>query len=314
MAEYIVQTNSGKVRGYERDGIIEYLGIPYAEAPVGALRFKRSLAKAPWEGVFDAKEYGSPAVQFDEGKPRGSEDCLFVNIQRPLEGEKLPVFVWIHGGGYNTGAASDGIYNGKAFVRDGLVFVSFQYRMNVLGFYDFTTFPGCENFDSNCGLSDQILALKFIRNNIHRFGGNADNITVFGQSAGAACMLVLMGDPKTAGLFDKAIVQSACVGSFWTEKQSQRLTYKYLKMLGVSPDELNKLKDIDIAKIHEANAGLRKLVLHEGNVLAYGTPKDTITAELISKIYGVDVEVNSLHDDKVRVCVPIRELDKERTG
>ena len=78
MAEYIVQTNSGKVRGYERDGIVEYLGIPYAEAPVGALRFKRSLPKAPWEGVFDAKEYGSPAVQFDEGKPRGSEDCLFV--------------------------------------------------------------------------------------------------------------------------------------------------------------------------------------------------------------------------------------------
>ena len=78
-------------------------------------------------------------------------------------------------------------------------------------------------------------------------------------------MLVLMGDPKTAGLFDKAIVQSACVGSFWTEKQSQRLTYKYLKMLGVSPDELNKLKDIDIAKVHEANAELRKLVLREGN-------------------------------------------------
>ena len=199
MAEYIVQTNSGKVRGYERDGIVEYLGIPYAEAPVGALRFKRSLPKAPWEGVFDAKEYGSPAVQFDEGKPRGSEDCLFVNVQRPPEGEKLPVFVWIHGGGYNTGAASDGIYNGKAFARDGLVFVSFQYRMNVLGFYDFTTFPGCENFDSNCGLSDQILALKWIHENIEFFGGDPNRVTIAGESAGGASVVNMLAVPSVKG-------------------------------------------------------------------------------------------------------------------
>ena len=155
-------------------------------------------------------------------------------------------------------------YDMARFARETkTVCVNFNYRLNLEGFLNLHFLD--KNFDQNNGLFDQILALRFVRNNIHRFGGNADNITVFGQSAGAACMLVLMGDPKTAGLFDKAIVQSACVGSFWTEKQSQRLTYKYLKMLGVSPDELNKLKDIDIAKVHEANAELRKLVLREGN-------------------------------------------------
>ena len=181
------------------------------------------------------------------------------------------VMVWIYGGSYANGGVgrmgedSDELsYDMARFARETkTVCVNFNYRLNLEGFLNLHFLD--KNFDQNNGLFDQILALRFVRNNIHRFGGNADNITVFGQSAGAACMLVLMGDPKTAGLFDKAIVQSACVGSFWTEKQSQRLTYKYLKMLGVSPDELNKLKDIDIAKVHEANAELRKLVLREGN-------------------------------------------------
>ena len=134
MAEHLVNTRAGTVRGYERNGLVEYLGIPYAEPPVGALRFKRSIPKAAWQGVFDAKDYGPESVQFDEGQNKGSEDCLTINVQRPVEGENLPVFVWIHGGGYNTGAACVPLYNGASFAREGLVFVSFQYRLNVLGF------------------------------------------------------------------------------------------------------------------------------------------------------------------------------------
>ena len=126
MTEQIIQTLSGKVRGYERDGLMEYLGIPYAEPPVGDLRFKRCVPIAPWEGVFDAKEYGPAPVQFDKGQDVGEEDCLTVNIQRPMEGDHLPVFVCIYGGGFHTGSACDGLYNGRAFARDGLVFVSFQ--------------------------------------------------------------------------------------------------------------------------------------------------------------------------------------------
>ena len=155
-------------------------------------------------------------------------------------------------------------YDMARFARETkTVCVNFNYRLNLEGFLNLHFLD--KNFDQNNGLFDQILALKFVRNNIHRFGGNADNITIFGQSAGAACMLVLMGNKETSGLFDKAIVQSACVDSFWTEKQSQRLTYKYLKFLDVSPSELGRLKDISIDKVHEANRLLKKLVLREGN-------------------------------------------------
>ena len=269
-----VATEYGLVRGIVRDGCHEYLGIPYAAPPVGDLAFKHPMPPEPWNGILDVVRGPISPVQ---GKGRSTispdgRDCLYLNIFVPEDIEPgAPVMVWIYGGSYANGGVgrmgedSDELsYDMARFARETrTVCVNFNYRLNLEGFLNLHFLD--KNFDQNNGLFDQILALKFVRNNIHRFGGNADNITVFGQSAGAACMLVLMGDPKTAGLFDKAIVQSACVGSFWTEKQSQRLTYKYLKMLGVSPDELNKLKDIDIAKIHEANAELRKLVLHEGN-------------------------------------------------
>ena len=163
MGEYIVKTSCGDVRGKERRSMIEFLGIPYAEAPTGPLRFKRAVQKNPWNGVFEATAYGHAPIQYNNGVIMGDEDCLTVNIQRPKEGDHLPVFVWIYGGGYNTGYSSDPMYRGEAFVRDGILFVSFNYRTNVLGFYDFTTYPGCEEFDSNCGLSDQILALNWIR-------------------------------------------------------------------------------------------------------------------------------------------------------
>lgn len=107
--------------------------------------------------------------------------------------------MWIHGGGYSTGSASDDIYNGHAFVKDGICFVSIQYRLNVLGFYDFTTFKGCEDFESNCGLSDQICALKWIRENIASFGRDPENITLAGESAGGASVMNLLAMPKARG-------------------------------------------------------------------------------------------------------------------
>lgn len=178
MNQHIANTTLGKVQGYERNGMIEYLGIPYAEAPVGPLRFKRSIPHTPWTDVYEAKEYGPAPIQYNNGVVIGDEDCLTVNVQRPLEGEKLPVFVYIFGGGYNTGYSADEMYRGDAFAKDGIVFFSFNYRTNVLGFYDFTTYPGCEDFDSNCGLSDQILALNWIHDNAAAFGGDPDRITI----------------------------------------------------------------------------------------------------------------------------------------
>ena len=241
MEQYVVKTSSGLVQGHERDGRIDYLGIPYAKPPVGPLRFKRSVPVDPWDGVFDAASYGAPPVQYNNGVVMGDEDCLTVNVQRPLEGEKLPVFVWIYGGGYNTGYSSDEMYRGEAFVRDGIIFFSFNYRTNILGFYDFTTYPGCEEVESNCGLSDQILALNWIRENVEAFGGDPERITIGGESAGGASVVNMLACPGVKGTFTQAIAESAlpnCMmthetarenidlfleGMHWTEKDFPRL-------------------------------------------------------------------------------------------
>lgn len=269
-----VATEYGLVRGIVKDGCHEYLGIPYAAPPVGDLAFKHPVPPEPWNGILDVVRGPISPVQ---GTGRSTisldgRDCLYLNVFVPEDIEPgSPVMVWIYGGSYVNGGVgrmseeSDELsYDMARFARETkTVCVNFNYRLNLEGFLNLHFLD--KNFDQNNGLFDQILALKFIRNNIHRFGGNADNVTVFGQSAGAACMLVLMGNKETSGLFDKAIVQSACVDSFWTEKQSQRLTYKYLGFLGVSPSELGRLKDISIDKVHEANRLLKKFVLREGN-------------------------------------------------
>ena len=238
MSEHIVRIPSGLVKGYERSGLIEYLGIPYAEPPVGALRFKRSVPVTPWEGVFDAKEYGPVPVQHDHGQDMGSEDCLTVNIKRPVEGENLPVYVWIYGGGYNTGSASDGLYHGDNFARDGIVYVSFQYRLNVLGFYDFTTYPGCEEFDSNCGLSDQILALNWIHDNIAAFGGDPDRITIGGESAGGASVVNMLAAPGVRGCFAQAIAESGLPNCVMTHQMQRHNIDLFLEGMGWKPEEM----------------------------------------------------------------------------
>ena len=246
MGEYIVSTTTGKVQGHERNGLVEYLGIPFAEPPVGPLRFKRAVPKAPWEGIFDAREYGPESVQFDEGENKGSEDCLTINVQRPATDEKdLPVFVWIHGGGYNTGAACVPLYNGKKFAEEGLVFVSFQYRLNVLGFYDFTTYPGCEDFDSNCGLSDQILALKWMHENIAAFGGDPKRVTIAGESAGGASVTNMLAVPAVKGYFQQAIIQSGLPNCVMTHQMQRENIDLFLEGMGWTEEDLPKLRTED---------------------------------------------------------------------
>ena len=245
MAEHIVGTSIGEIRGYERNNMIEYLGIPYAEAPVGPLRFKRAVPKTPWEGVFDAKEYGPAPIQYNNGTIMGDEDCLTVNVQRPIEGDNLPVFIWIYGGGYNTGYSSDEMYRGEAFARDGIVFVSFNYRTNVLGFYDFTTYPGCEDFDSNCGLSDQILALNWIYKNISAFGGDPTHITIGGESAGGASVTNMLACPGVKGTFQQAIIESALPNCMMTHKTARENIDLFLEGMHWTEKDLGLLRTMD---------------------------------------------------------------------
>lgn len=259
MERFITETTCGLVRGHLSNGIVEYLGIPYAKPPVGELRFKRAQPAERWAGVFDAREYGPCAVQFERGQCVGSEDCLTINVKRPIDAHKLPVFVYIHGGGYNTGSCASPMLNGDLFAQDGVVFVAFQYRLNVLGFYDFSTYPGCEWMDTNCGLSDMIMAMHWIRDNIAAFGGDPDKVTICGESAGGAAVVTLMAAPGAKGTFSRVIAQSALPYCVSTHELARRNMDLFIEGMGWTEKDLVKLRDMPAYDMQKGNTYLAQV-------------------------------------------------------
>ncbi|MFG2874928.1 carboxylesterase/lipase family protein [Streptomyces sp. NPDC048337] len=194
-------------------GTAVFRGIPYAAPPVGALRFAAPAPPAAWDGVRDAGAYGPTAPKVPYPDPFATllpdpqipgDDCLNVNVWTPdaTPGAGLPVMVWIHGGALTRGSSAVPVYDGSAFARDGVVLVSFNYRLGVLGYGLFPDAP------ANRGLLDQIAALEWVRDNIEAFGGDPARVTVFGESAGAISIGALLAAPKAAGLFARAVLQS----------------------------------------------------------------------------------------------------------
>lgn len=199
----------GTVRGRRHADLLSWRGIPYAAPPVGQLRLRAPRPVTPWTGVRDALEFGPPAPQ--QRRP-GSEDCLTLNVLRPVEPSATPrpVMVYIHGGAHTAGTSAAPLYSGASLVRRGdIVFVSLGYRLGALGYLDFREFSTPEQpFDVNLGLRDQIAALEWVRRNIASFGGDPSNVTLFGESAGADAVVTLMCTPAARGLFARAIAQS----------------------------------------------------------------------------------------------------------
>jgi para-nitrobenzyl esterase len=224
-----VRIGSGVIVGYAENGLAQYHGIPYAAPPVGPLRWKPPQPVAPWTGEREATWPGPVCAQPiktvglpNEGgvETKGSEDCLTLQVFAPTGAKHAPVMVWLHGGGNTRGAGSLGAYNGSAFARDGVVLVSVNYRLGPLGFFAhpaLTKEAGPHEPLSNYGLMDQIAALAWVQKNIAAFGGDASNVTVFGESAGGQDTLALLAIPSAKGLFAKAIVES---GGGWSEPTS----------------------------------------------------------------------------------------------
>lgn len=256
-----IPTKYGPVTGILRDGCRQYRGIPYARPPLGERMFRHPEPPEPWTGVFRAEQGSANPVQAVAGFKmwNNSLDCLYMNIFVPdREPERpRPVMVWIYGGNYaqgGVGAVQEGSeaigYNMARFALEtDTVVVTFNYRLNLYGFLNLRFLD--PSFECNNGLYDQILALKFVRDNIAGFGGDPDNVTLFGQSAGGACTLALMTMPETGGLFHKCIVQSACIEHFFTEQESRRNTREYLLIAGVRRP--SDLKDLSMAKVERAN-------------------------------------------------------------
>jgi para-nitrobenzyl esterase len=219
--DIVARTVAGQVEGVSENGLSVFKGIPFAQAPLGPLRWKAPQPAAPWNGVRLAKTFGAACPQpprlgarndgLGAGVGAQSEDCLTLNVWSPSPSGRAPVMIWIHGGAHRFGASSLPFYNGEALARQGVVLVSINYRLGFLGYFAhpaLTKEAAAGECSGNFGLLDQIAALAWVRDNIAAFGGDPANVTVFGESAGGASLLYLLASPKAQGLFHKAIVQS----------------------------------------------------------------------------------------------------------
>ena len=206
--------DSGTLSGAQADGVDVFRGIPYAAAPVGEGRWRAPAPVPAWSGTRAAAAFGPACMQPPVPPPFGvteatSEDCLFLNVWTPQPREgKRPVLVWIHGGAFLIGSGSQTLYDGAALARRGMVVVTLNYRMGAFGFLNHRALAGQADGAANFGLLDQIAALQWVERNIAAFGGDPDNVTLAGESAGGVSVQALMASPLARGLFDKAIIQS----------------------------------------------------------------------------------------------------------
>lgn len=211
----LVNTTYGTVKGSLEDETVRvFKGIPYAAPPIGDLRWRQPQAAASWEGVRDATEFGADCMQptgsIGASQAKKSEDCLYLNIWTSRRKEPQPVMFWIHGGGFSFGSGSNDGYHGTEFAKSGIVLVTINYRLGLAGFFPH---PGLSEESSrgisgNQGIHDQLAALQWVQENIAAFGGDPDNITIFGESAGSMSVCYLVATPLAKGLFHKAIGQS----------------------------------------------------------------------------------------------------------
>jgi para-nitrobenzyl esterase len=256
----LVRLTSGNVRGRTEDGLAVFRGMPFARPPVGELRLAAPMPVEPWEGVREAGAFGPPPPQSRVlGGPAARDtdgEWLTVNVWSPDPGAaRVPVMVWIHGGGYVYGWSGDPLFDGAVLARDGVVVVTFNYRLGAEGFGHF---PGAP---ANRGLLDQAAALRWVQDNIAAFGGDPGRITVFGESSGAGSIAALMAMPSATGLFHRAIAQSV-PGVYFTPALATDIAAAITGHMGlvasarevarVSPSRLNEAAD-EVAATMAAN-------------------------------------------------------------
>lgn len=260
----IVQTGYGKVRGYTHNGIYTYKAIPYAQAE----RFMLPGKPASWNGVRNSMAYGPVCPQtgpnvidqsefffhHDFGYP--GEDCLRLNIWSPdvRSSKKRPVMVWLHGGGFATGSGNElPSYDGENLSKKGdVVVVGLNHRLNVLGFLNLSSFGEKYKYSGNIGMLDLIAALTWVKENIVRFGGDPNNVTIFGQSGGGRKVCTLLTTPGAKGLFHKAIIESGASLELFTNNESKQIGELVVKELGLDASTIDSLQKIPYELIRAA--------------------------------------------------------------
>lgn len=289
----ITTTRSGQVRGTAHDDVLVFRGIPFAAPPVGELRWQLPQREAAWEGVRDATTFGPIAVQgqmileqlMGGEASEQSEDCLFLNVWTPATDGSRPVMVWIHGGAFQFGSGSTPWYDGSRFVQHGdVVLVTINYRLGPLGFMFLDELFDGFSGSGNLGIADQVAALEWVRDNIAGFGGDPNDVTIFGESAGAGSVGTLLGTPSARGLFSKAILQSGAASWGLSTDDANVRTRKVLAELGITPGDTDALMAATSESIVAASAilgsevgsgGLPYAPVHDGHVLP-APPLDAI--------------------------------------
>lgn len=260
----IIKTENGQVEGVRGDGFIGFKGIPFAAPPVGELRWKEPQPVVPWDGVLKADTFACGCSQ--PQNLRQSEDCLYLNIWTPAKSakDKLPVMVWIHGGGFSMGAPLESTYYGEKLTQKGVIYVSVAYRLGHLGFlaHPELSAESPNKVSGNYGILDQIAALKWIQRNISAFGGDPTRVTIFGESAGAASVSILCASPLAGGLFTGAISESG--GYFRPTVQeshqdgnislsgAEKMGFDFMKRMGAN--SIEELRKIDPQQFYKDQA------------------------------------------------------------
>jgi para-nitrobenzyl esterase len=273
-----VKIETGKLKGATADGVASFKGIPYAAPPVGELRWRPPQGAASWTGVRDATSFGPDCMQKPfpgDAAPLGvtpAEDCLYLNVWAPEKpsSKKMPVMVWIYGGGFVNGGSSPAVYDGSQFAKHGIVFVSFNYRLGRFGFFAHPALTAASKGEplGNYGYMDQIAALEWVKRNIAAFGGDPGNVTIFGESAGGGSVLTMLTSPMAKGLVHKAIIESGGGrGSLMPARDlaaAEKIGVALAKRAGITGEG------------NEALAALRKLpaeaVVDGLNMASMGTP------------------------------------------
>jgi para-nitrobenzyl esterase len=293
----IAATRSGKVEGLDLDGVLVFRGIPFAAPPVGPRRFLPPVREAAWDGVRDATRFSAESAQADMPISRllgsdaslSSEDSLYLNVWTPAcDDARRPVMVWIHGGAYVFGSGGVSWYDGTRFATHGdVVVVTVNYRLGPFGFLHLSDLFGAEFAGSgNAGILDQAAALEWVHDSIAGFGGNPDDVTVFGESAGANSVGTLLGMPSTHGLFHKAIAQSGAGAWVSAPERAAKIAQRTVDKLGIRPGDADALRAVPVEQLlaaepdisDELAAGISGLTWQpavDGEVL-FETPRDAV--------------------------------------
>ncbi|MEO7070932.1 MAG: carboxylesterase family protein [Nostocoides sp.] len=291
-----VDTAYGPVRGTYREGVRAFLGIPYAAPPVGRARFEAPRAPEGWTDPRDGTAHGAAVLQApypppmdhllpSSVSPPEDGDALTVSVWTPEGAAGLPVLVWIHGGAFVRGASSVGTYDGSAFARDRVVFVSLQYRLGAAGFAEVERAP------TNRGLRDQVFALEWVRDNVATFGGDPGRVTIMGESAGAMSVADLVASPAASGLFHRAICQSGGANAVCTRDDARRVAAALAEHLGVEPT-IDGLADVPPADLLAAQTAVALAVTLDPDPARWG-------ASVIQAGLGVMTWFPCLDDDLI---------------